>query len=154
MRDALTLAGVSSRRATRTQVTADAGVLRAQFPVFERVSYLNAGTDGPVPPSIALSAFHSVTLASHAPDATARVLTDALGYEVHGQEGTRLRFVAPGADGLLISCGGLRTLPVERPLEESLGMPVVSSAVAGAWAAARLAGEAGRVTGATRLLSQ
>ncbi len=61
---------------------------------------------------------------------------------------------APGADGLLISCGGLRTLPVELPLEESLGMPVVSSAVAGAWAAARLAGQAGRVTGATRLLSQ
>lgn len=55
-------------------------------------------TDGAVPPSIALGAFHSVTLASHAPDATARVLTDALGYEVHGQEGTRLRFVAPGAD--------------------------------------------------------
>jgi L-cysteine/cystine lyase len=49
VRDALTLAGVSSRRATRTQVTADAGALRAQFPVFERVSYLNAGTDGPVP---------------------------------------------------------------------------------------------------------
>jgi arylmalonate decarboxylase len=61
---------------------------------------------------------------------------------------------APGADGLLISCGGLRTLPVERPLEQSLGMPVVSSAVAGAWAAARLAGHAGRVAGATRLLSQ
>ena len=59
---------------------------------------------------------------------------------------------APGADALLISCGGLRTLPVELPLEQELGIPVVSSAVAGAWAAARLAGHAGRVAGRTRLL--
>jgi L-cysteine/cystine lyase len=28
---------------------AEAGAFRAQFPVFERVSYLNAGTEGPVP---------------------------------------------------------------------------------------------------------
>jgi arylmalonate decarboxylase len=60
---------------------------------------------------------------------------------------------APAADALLISCGGLRTLPVELPLEKSLGVPVISSAVAGAWAAARLAGHAGRVAGSTRLLS-
>ena len=59
---------------------------------------------------------------------------------------------APGADALLISCGGLRTLPVELPLEQELGIPVVSSAVAGAWAAARLTGHAGRVAGRTRLL--
>jgi hypothetical protein len=31
-------------------------------------------------------------------------------------------------------------------------MPVVSSAVAGGWAAARLAGHGGQVAGATRLL--
>lgn len=55
-------------------------------------------TDGPVPPEHALGAFHSVTLASFNPDATARVLTEALGYAEHGQEGTRLRFVSPGAD--------------------------------------------------------
>jgi arylmalonate decarboxylase len=67
--------------------------------------------------------------------------------------GRRAGTSAPGADGLLISCGGLRTLPVELPLERSLGVPVVSSAVAGAWAAARLAGHAGRVAGATRLLA-
>jgi arylmalonate decarboxylase len=66
--------------------------------------------------------------------------------------GQRAAANAPGADALLISCGGLRTLPVELPLEQSLGMPVVSSAVAGAWAAARLAGHTGRVAGRTRLL--
>src|SRR5947209_13501382 len=27
----------------------DAASLRAEFPVFERVAYLNAGTDGPIP---------------------------------------------------------------------------------------------------------
>lgn len=54
--------------------------------------------EGPVPASRALGAFHSVTLASHDPDATARVLTDGLGYAEHGQEGTRLRFASPGAD--------------------------------------------------------
>jgi len=57
-----------------------------------------ARIDGPIPADEALGAFHSVTLASHAPEATARVLTDALGYEEHGQEATRLRFVSPGAD--------------------------------------------------------
>lgn len=68
--------------------------------------------------------------------------------------GRRAGASASGADGLLISCGGLRTLPVELPLEQALGMPVVSSAVAGAWAAARLAGHPGRVVGATRLLGR
>ena len=49
VRDALTLAGVSGRRSARAAGASDAASLRAQFPVFERVSYLNAGTDGPVP---------------------------------------------------------------------------------------------------------
>jgi L-cysteine/cystine lyase len=49
MHDALTLAGVTGRRAARAPATGDAATFRAQFPVFERVSYLNAGTDGPVP---------------------------------------------------------------------------------------------------------
>ena len=66
--------------------------------------------------------------------------------------GRRAAASSPGADALLISCGGLRTLPVELPLEQSLGLPVVSSAVAGAWAAARLVGHTGRVPGRTRLL--
>ncbi|WP_412060754.1 ring-cleaving dioxygenase [Rubrivirga sp. IMCC45206] len=54
--------------------------------------------DGPVPQAIALGAFHSVTLCSHAPDATTRVLTEAYGYQEHGQEGDRLRLVNPNAD--------------------------------------------------------
>ena len=44
---------------------------------------------GPVPEAEALGAFHSVTLSSADPDATARVLADAYGYREHGQEGTR-----------------------------------------------------------------
>jgi len=49
VRDALTLAGVSGRRSARAAGAPGVASLRAQFPVFERVSYLNAGTDGPVP---------------------------------------------------------------------------------------------------------
>lgn len=67
--------------------------------------------------------------------------------------GRRAAARSPGADALLISCGGLRTLPVELPLEQALGMPVVSSAVAGAWAAARLTGHSGMVPDRTRLLA-
>jgi len=66
--------------------------------------------------------------------------------------GRRAAASSAGADALLISCGGLRTLPVEMPLEQSLGIPVVSSAVAGAWAASRLVGHSGKVPGRTRLL--
>ena len=38
---------------------------------------------------------------------------------------------APDAEGLLISCGGLRTLGVARPIEERHGVPVVSSTPGG-----------------------
>lgn len=61
---------------------------------------------------------------------------------------------ATDADALLISCGGLRTLGITAPLEERLGLPVVSSAVAGAWAAVRLLGDSERVQGYGRLLAQ
>ena len=54
--------------------------------------------DGPVPTEFALGAFHSVTLCSHDPDATARVLAEAYGYQEHGQDGGRLRLVNPHAD--------------------------------------------------------
>ncbi len=54
---------------------------------------------------------------------------------------------APGADAILISCGGLRTLGVARPLEAKFGIPVVSSATAAFWAAMRLVGESGHVEG-------
>jgi arylmalonate decarboxylase len=61
---------------------------------------------------------------------------------------------ASGAEGILISCGGLRTLGVAKPLEERHGLPVVSSTQAAFWAAMRLVGESGRVAGCGRLLEQ
>jgi arylmalonate decarboxylase len=61
---------------------------------------------------------------------------------------------AKGAEGILISCGGLRTLGVAQPLEASHGIPVVSSATAAFWAAMRRVGESGRVPGYGRLLEQ
>ena len=57
-----------------------------------------AWVDGPVPADRALGAFHSVTLDSRDPDATARILTGALDYRPAGQEGDRLRFEASGTD--------------------------------------------------------
>jgi arylmalonate decarboxylase len=61
---------------------------------------------------------------------------------------------AKGAEGILISCGGLRTLEVAKPLEDRHGIPVVSSATAAFWAAMRLVGESGHVSGHGRLLQQ
>src|SRR4051794_33375037 len=61
---------------------------------------------------------------------------------------------ASEAEGVLISCGGLRTLGVAKPLEESCGIPVVSSTPAAFWAAMRLVGETGQVAGRGRLLEQ
>jgi len=59
---------------------------------------------------------------------------------------------APGAEGLLISCGGLRTLGVAKPLEERFGIPVVASTQAAFWSAMRLAGRSGHIAGCGRLL--
>ena len=53
---------------------------------------------GGVPPERALGAFHSVTLCSLDPDATARVLTEAFGYHEAGEEDGRLRFVNARAE--------------------------------------------------------
>jgi arylmalonate decarboxylase len=61
---------------------------------------------------------------------------------------------APAAQGLLISCGGLRTLGVAEPLEARHGIPVVSSTQAAFWAAMRLVGESGHVAGRGRLLDE
>jgi arylmalonate decarboxylase len=61
---------------------------------------------------------------------------------------------AVDAEGILISCGGLRTLGVAKPLEERCGIPVVSSTPAAFWAAMRLVGEGGQVAGGGRLLEQ
>ena len=68
--------------------------------------------------------------------------------------GSKVCAAAPTADGLLISCGGLRTLGVAQPLEERHGIPVVASTQAAFWAALRLAGESGRVAGRGRLLER
>jgi arylmalonate decarboxylase len=66
--------------------------------------------------------------------------------------GRRAAAAAPDADAMFLSCGGLRTLAVTEPLERATGMPVVSSAVAGAWAAVRLAGHDAAVRGYGRFL--
>lgn len=58
------------------------------------------------------------------------------------------------ADALLISCGGLRTLEPTEQLEAELGLPVVSSSIAAAWAAVRLVGHSGVAKGGGRLLAQ
>ena len=59
---------------------------------------------------------------------------------------------APGAEGLLISCGGLRTLAVGKTIEDRYGVPVVSSMPAALWAALRLVGRSGGVPRYGRLL--
>ena len=53
---------------------------------------------GPVPLDAALGAFHSVTLCTFAPDATARLLTEVMGYDEVGHEGGRLRFENAAAE--------------------------------------------------------
>jgi arylmalonate decarboxylase len=65
----------------------------------------------------------------------------------------RSRTEAPRADGIVISCGGLRTLGVTKPLEDKHGLPVVSSTPASFWAAVRLVGHSGKVNGYGRLLA-
>src|SRR5260370_1070809 len=68
--------------------------------------------------------------------------------------GSKVCSAAQGAEGLLISCGGLRTLGVAKPLEERHDIPVVSSTQAAFLAALRLVGESGHVAGRGRLLEQ
>jgi len=57
-----------------------------------------AWSDGRIPEAEALGAFHTVTLDSRDPEATARVLTDAYGLEETARGDGRTRFAAPGAD--------------------------------------------------------
>jgi arylmalonate decarboxylase len=61
---------------------------------------------------------------------------------------------AAGAEGILISCGGLRTLGVAAPLETRHRLPVVSSATAAFWAAMRLVGQSGQIDGYGRLFER
>jgi arylmalonate decarboxylase len=58
---------------------------------------------------------------------------------------------AKDAQGMLISCGGLKTLQVGKTIEDKYGLPVVSSTPAAFWAAMRLVGESGKLAGYGRL---
>ena len=60
---------------------------------------------------------------------------------------------AHGADALLVSCGGLRTLDLLAPLESRCQVPVVSSLPHALRAGVRLLGHSGRVPGHGRLLA-
>jgi arylmalonate decarboxylase len=60
---------------------------------------------------------------------------------------------APGADALLVSCGGLHTLDLIEPLEQHCNIPVVSSLPHALRAGVRLLGMSGRTPGRGRLLS-
>lgn len=60
---------------------------------------------------------------------------------------------AAGADALLVSCGGLRTLDLIEPLEEHCKIPVISSLPHALRAGVRLLGLSGRAPGYGRLLS-
>lgn len=62
-----------------------------------------------------------------------------------------LRAAEKPVDALFISCGGLKTLPVNPVLEARHGLPVISSSLAGAWGAMRCAGLDARATAAGRL---
>lgn len=64
----------------------------------------------------------------------------------------RAAFV-PGADALFISCLNLRSHEAIAPLEEDLGVPVVTSPQAVLWNTLRLAGVRTRVEGYGRLLT-
>ena len=64
----------------------------------------------------------------------------------------RVYRAAPGAEGVLISCGGLLTLEAIAVVEARLGVPVVSSSPAGFWDLMRTAGLEARVPGRGRLL--
>jgi arylmalonate decarboxylase len=68
--------------------------------------------------------------------------------------GGRVCEEAADAEGLLISCGGLRTLGVARPFETRRGIPVVASTQAAFWAAMRLVGQSGRLEGYGRMLEE
>jgi arylmalonate decarboxylase len=60
---------------------------------------------------------------------------------------------ARGADAMLVSCGGLRTLDLLEPLENRCQVPVVSSLPHALRAGVRLLGLSGRVTDHGRLLA-
>jgi arylmalonate decarboxylase len=68
--------------------------------------------------------------------------------------GARVCEEAGEPEGLLISCGGLRTLGVAKPFEAQHRVPVVSSTPAAFWAAMRLVGQSGQLTGYGKMLEE
>ena len=60
---------------------------------------------------------------------------------------------ARGADALLVSCGGLRTLEIIAPLETTCGVPVVSSTPHALWAGMRVLGLHVKAPGYGRVLA-
>ncbi len=67
--------------------------------------------------------------------------------------GRRALTAAGPVDALFMSCGGLRTQEASLQLEAEFGLPVISSAMAGAWAAVRLVGHSGESPGSGRLFA-
>jgi len=61
---------------------------------------------------------------------------------------------AADADGILISCGNLRSFEAIEPLEKDTGLPVVTSNQAGLWQALRMAGIQQRLPDLGRLLRE
>jgi maleate isomerase len=61
---------------------------------------------------------------------------------------------APKADGILISCGNLRTFEAIETLETDSGLPVVTSNQAGLWQALRMAGIKDRLISLGRLVRE
>ena len=61
---------------------------------------------------------------------------------------------APKADGILISCGNLRTFEAIEALEIDTGLPVVTSNQAGLWQTMRMTGIKDRLTSLGRLLNE
>jgi maleate cis-trans isomerase len=59
---------------------------------------------------------------------------------------------APGADGIFISCGNLRSFEVIERLENETGLPVVTSNQAGLWQALRMAAIDDRLANLGQLL--
>jgi len=61
---------------------------------------------------------------------------------------------APKADALLVSCGGLRTLEIIAPLEQTCRTPVVSSTPHALWAGMRLLGLHVKTPGYGKLIAE
>ena len=62
--------------------------------------------------------------------------------------------MAPKADALLVSCGGLRTLEIIEPLEKICKVPVVSSTPHALWAGVRLLGVSSKVPGFGKVIAR